>query len=850
MWPKRGEAVNRTIEAEAVLTDLWAEVLNQWAPTLPEFVLPVLTAAADPPPDPNAVSQNSAALEALVAELIVTGLAALWCLSIVEAAAGLGIVLPGLPELGTVVDRPALDPRVMRVITRTSSVTKAEVNRALDVVESTHSLREARNEFVESQRTEVNNRIETLVRDKVAMAVREAETDTKRIAPAQTESPGRSAPAWPKRAGDTAPAPVPDEAPAVEVVIERQREAAASVLTPGSEELRDIARQGGYGAAGVQNAAVVEATRYADPDEELEKCWIATMDGRTRDTHFAADGQRAPLTGTFTVGGAHLRYPADPDGPPEETRNCRCRVGVLAVDEELPDEIDRHTERGPGNATVRNREGSQADEIERRKDKGVVRARDDVNKVGQTAAATPEVTMAKKLTADGATTMAAAEAETEENSESETFRTFTDQPIAFVGIETSDGRMLAKDIEFSVRTPPLPMMWTKKTGYGHMDAFTVGVIESARIDGDKVLGSGYMLNTAEADEAFNEAGHKVSRPSVDLGAVEWILTYEGKEITEEDWWDLPPDAKVVQTITAAELIGTTLVATPAFGDTMLEFNDERESRDLALVASTAVAFEPRVYAAELFASPNLTEPTPITIDPATGRIFGHLACFGACHRSLQSQCVMAPRSKTEYAHFHTSPAVRLDNGSRVAVGRLTVGTGHAPDSLSGGPALAHYDNTGTCFALVRVGEDAHGIWFSGVAAPWATPEQIEEGLASPLSGDWRDFGQGLELIAALAVNTPGFAVRGRDGADGRPAALVASLGPSRGKRRDDVQITAEAIGSIVEASVQRALAASARKTKADELVAAAVAKVGPPPAPKTRAEEVDDLIAQATGILS
>jgi hypothetical protein len=161
-----------------------------------------------------------------------------------------------------------------------------------------------------------------------------------------------------------------------------------------------------------------------------------------------------------------------------------------------------------------------------------------------------------------------------------------------------------------------------------------------------------------------------------------------------------------------------------------------------------------------------------------GRIYGHLACFGQCHRSIQSECVVVPRSATEYAHFHTSPAVRLDNGARLPVGRLTVGTGHAPERMAGRPAAAHYDNTGSCFALVRVGEDKHGMWFSGVAAPWATPEQIEAGLAAPLSGDWRDFGSGLELVAALAVNTPGFSARGRSDDQGRPLALVASLGPS------------------------------------------------------------------------
>ena len=39
--------------------------------------------------------------------------------------------------------------------------------------------------------------------------------------------------------------------------------------------------------------------------------------------------------------------------------------------------------------------------------------------------------------------------------------------------------------------------------------------------------------------------------------------------------------------------------------------------------------------------------------------------------------------------------------------------------------------------------------------------------ASPLSGDWRAAAGGLEMVAVLAVNTPGFPVP-------RPAALVAS----------------------------------------------------------------------------
>lgn len=60
----------------------------------------------------------------------------------------------------------------------------------------------------------------------------------------------------------------------------------------------------------------------------FERVWVATMHGasadRTRPTHQEADGQRAALDGAFTVGGAALRWPGDPTGPPQEVINCRC----------------------------------------------------------------------------------------------------------------------------------------------------------------------------------------------------------------------------------------------------------------------------------------------------------------------------------------------------------------------------------------------------------------------------------------------------------------------------------------------------------------------------------------------
>jgi hypothetical protein len=361
----------------------------------------------------------------------------------------------------------------------------------------------------------------------------------------------------------------------------------------------------------------------------------------------------------------------------------------------------------------------------------------------------------------------------------ELFWTFTAVPVAVIGEPTSDNRILGHEVELSFRQPPLALQWQRQASEGHQDSYTIGVIEDIHREDDHVKISGYLLNTPEAEEAQNLIRHGVSNPSVDLAGAEWHFTdKDGEKLTPDRLMEyLEAGNPLYRKITKGEIVGTTLVAMPAFGTVRFTLDDERQPRDLGLVASAAAGFKPRVYNHRLFEDPKLARQTHLTMDD-DGRIFGHMAVFGQCHRSVQSDCVYVPRSPSGYAHFHTSPMVRLDDGRRISVGRLTAGGGHADPRLKPAPAAAHYDDVGTCFALVRAGEDEHGIWVSGVAAPGASPEIIEQGLSAPLSGDWRNFGQGLDLIAVLAVNTPGYAVLGVDDDDGIPATLVASVGPA------------------------------------------------------------------------
>lgn len=163
---------------------------------------------------------------------------------------------------------------------------------------------------------------------------------------------------------------------------------------------------------------------------------------------------------------------------------------------------------------------------------------------------------------------------------------------------------------------------------------------------------------------------------------------------------------------------------------------------------------------EHFANPHLDEPTKLTVTSG-GRVYGHLATWDQPHIGYDGKLVYPPRSSTgEYEYFRQSKVV-TDDGSALAVGLITMATGHADESLSADAAAAHYDNTGTMVAACNIGEDSIGIWLAGSMLPDVSPEQRNRFSLARVSGDWRQPrpGAGLELIAALSVPNPGFPVR-------------------------------------------------------------------------------------------
>lgn len=186
------------------------------------------------------------------------------------------------------------------------------------------------------------------------------------------------------------------------------------------------------------------------------------------------------------------------------------------------------------------------------------------------------------------------------------------------------------------------------------------------------------------------------------------------------------------------------------------------SQHSAIVSSAAPMSPPSAW----FSAPSLSAPTALTVTD-DGRVFGHLATWNTCHIGMgHAGCITPPHSRAGYAYFRTGTVVTAEN-AEVPVGHITLDTRHASTSgLSAAGAQAHYENTGSVVADVAAGEDSFGIWIAGALRPGVSASQVRELRASPLSGDWRRVSGNLELVAALAVNVPGFPIP-------RPAGLVA-----------------------------------------------------------------------------
>lgn len=484
----------------------------------------------------------------------------------------------------------------------------------------------------------------------------------------------------------------------------------------------------------------------------LYKRWETMRDGRVRVAHAATQGQTVPVSQPFDVGGYSMMYPGDTSAPMQLVARCRCRMSysdsltASAQEVTLMDMNGTNVSYGTATWTAGN--------------------------------STPFTTITICVDDEQGETESVGEDATEPGEEPSDVMPMADGPgwkalLAVEGVPTEDGRMLA---EGSLTWRDLPLSLTAMDTSAHGDpgpAKVAGRIDKIWRDGSEVWGSG-VFNT---DEFGTHIYELVSNQSLRGNSIEpAVVSFEvwdretmqplsAAEIMDAQLNDRP----LLTVFTEAIIMCSTVVATPAIGEANIMLSSGliqspffigfAREEDGALTASAA-GLAPLKPPVDWFSDPGFNSPTPLTVT-SEGRLLGHAALWNSCHIAEPhgpGVCVPPPRSGMQYSVFHHG-VVETEEGVEVPCGQVTMSTLHASRDLGWKAALEHYEHSGCAVADVVAGEDRFGIWVSGGLRPDLPATKVRELKAGALSGDWRDvIGRGLEFLAALVVNIPGFPI--------------------------------------------------------------------------------------------
>lgn len=635
----------------------------------------------------------------------------------------------------------------------------------------------------------------------------------------------------------------------------------------GHESWRNsITRDARAVATGLLNASTLQygITQALASGQPWIKRWQATLsDDRTRPTHLKAHGQVVPILDEFHVGAGLLDHPADFDAPPEEFWGCRCSMIVMsradhdAIAEALPETMVAATMGDTVSVTATEPTDTELGDLPPMMWHGVV-ALEGVY-TGDRRFFRPNAIRGQEFPwpmrfqredwggHSGAVVTANAEAARRYEGQIRAWGTFGDgtltpeveeviglfanRQMRGVSIDGDDVLDSQFELELDDQANAYEMydsMRIRGATFCAIPAFDGAeiylgppppewLLEGAPIEVRQNQPEGGTRPLSEISDEELEAMLAASRVPENLA--EYWTTGEGAAKIR---WGTSGDfnrcrEQLAQYVTPGQLSGMcanlhhrALGVWPGREAASLETPYLLASVDTSEL-TTAEIEELWKFSRSQFDPRELGELTPVTIDD-DGNVFGHIAGWATCHQAFSDMCVTPPRSQNGYALFHTG-AVRLDDGTDLPIGKLTVGAGHAnPNGLGVRGVTAHYDNSALAVAMVRATEDRYGIQVSGRIIPGTPQDKIEELRRSPISGDWRAYRGNLELVAALGVNSPGFPIPRTLVAslEGRQVALVAA-----GYVPRDLDGEAEALAARMHAPLVASLAARMEPTSAE-----------------------------------
>lgn len=159
-----------------------------------------------------------------------------------------------------------------------------------------------------------------------------------------------------------------------------------------------------------------------------------------------------------------------------------------------------------------------------------------------------------------------------------------------------------------------------------------------------------------------------------------------------------------------------------------------------------------------FAEPTVEELPPGSggVHYADGRVFGWVAQAGEPHAGYPGRnLTIESLGKIDTTHFLRA-RFKLDDGTYVKAGAFTMNVPHSRDGAECDTASCQFDDTRTVAAVVTVGLNDRGLWFSGAAAPWLSQWDRTVFTACQPSYHMRQAADGTwQLRAVLSVPVPG-----------------------------------------------------------------------------------------------